>query len=200
MMEANPKIWQSARKPADIHVQGGEIVAGGTAGGYREPGRTLRAPLKMTRWSPDRRGKLLLVFACGWDGCMLLLLKMGAWTPWLTLHILAGILITYIAVTAFLCRLTVVVTAQSLSVRQTLFSPRRTVARDLPVESVTGLYIEETNRLEGSVNDTEIWRPIYHVMVVLTSGANERLLSDLDDSPHAHFLKEAIEEYWGKKG
>ncbi|WP_394840995.1 hypothetical protein LZC95_28455 [Pendulispora brunnea] len=200
MMDVGPKIWQSAKKPAGIHVQGGDTLGVLGAGGYRDPSRTFLSPLTMTRWRPDRRGWFLALFALGWDGCLLVLLSTGGWSAWITLHVIAGIVVTYLAVTAFLCRLTVVVTPQSLSVRQTLFSPRAKVTRDLATQNVTGLYVEETKRLEGSVNDTEIWRPIYHVTAVLTTGAHERVLSDLEDEPHARFLKAAIEEYLATTG
>jgi len=194
-----PKIWDTAGRPEGIRAKGGDVVHVSSAGAYRGEGTVLRSPLTLTCWTPDRRRWFILFFALTWDGAVFLCMKFGGHGAWLMAlaMLLAGGLVSYVAVMAFLCRLTIVVSAQNVSVRQLVFSSGKKVARDLPAQALTQLYVEKAQRHEGTINETEIWRPVYHVMAVLTTGAREQLVSELEDEGRARFIERAIEEYLG---
>ena len=194
-----PKIWHTAGRPAGIRAVGGDVIHVSSAGAYRGEGTVLRSPLKLTCRTPDRLRWLVLCIALSLDGALFLSIKFGGLEAWLmVLSLLAfGGFMTYAAAMAFFGRLTIVVSAQSVSVRQFLFQSGKKVARDLPAQALTHLYVEKAQRHEGTINETEIWRPVYNVTAVLATGTHERLVSELQDEALARFIEDAIEEYLG---
>ncbi|WP_394824724.1 hypothetical protein [Pendulispora albinea] len=196
-------------KPKGVAIEGGEVLQPG-AGGYRDPAAALRAPLKLTSRQMDRRFWLMAFGASVWDLFSAFLLRppgrddVDSWVsfhfgwPFFLVFVGTGIALTAIALWLLFIRTTLVVTAQTLSVKQ--WSATRIfqiTTADLPVSELVSLFVEDTEREDGTVNDKPFYTTVYGLHARLANGDRKQLVSDLMSGSHARFFKQEIEAYLG---
>ncbi len=145
------------------------------------------------------RGRMLLPFAVVWDASVVFFFAVmpHGWRPFLLLHALAAVLVTFAAVNALRARTRVVASGDDvLAEGRGASGPFR---QSLPLREIARFICVETSIQTGSVSVNDgpampIRHHVYHVTAVLHDGRVSRLVSEIGDRDVALYVTQLLQQ------
>lgn len=129
----------------------------------------------------------LVLWCVVWDAGMLLAIVSGAGF-FISLHLLAGIVVTYFTLTRFFNSTTITVDRSSLKITHGPMPWPFTKTRDIPANSLKQLYVDKSNVQQNK-------QPTYTLMALLDTGAEVKLVNAEPDISVVKDLERTIEGY-----
>lgn len=182
--------------PRKFTIKRTESSSSGMPMPYRSAGKPDRGQLTITRRWVGLQSVFLLVFAASWDAMLVRTLTQFAVhgpTPILLLpllHVIAGVVITYIALANLLNSTVITVTAEQLTIRHGPLP----WAGNLAVASAELKQLYCSEHLSQRKNDVQ---RRYGVEAILNDNTRRTLIKGLFDADQALFIEQEIEEHLG---